>query len=100
MDWDVFVKAILLRFGVISYDDPMKSLTRLRQIDSMEEYKVKFEVLSNGLRALSKNYKLNYFWSGLKDEIRLSVRMFNPMTLLSAYDLLRYKKSMFKSTRE
>ena len=29
-DWEVFVKAVHVRFGATSYDDPMESLTRLK----------------------------------------------------------------------
>lgn len=86
-DWDTFVKALLMRFGANFYDDPMEALTSLRQTDSMEEYKEKFEALSNRLRGLSETYKLSCFLSGLKDEIRLPVRMFSPTSLLTAYGL-------------
>lgn len=78
MNWNAFVKALLLRFGSSCYDDPMKALT-----------KAKFEVLSNRLRGLLENYKLSYFLSGLKDEIRLPTRNFSPMNLLSTYDLAK-----------
>lgn len=43
----VFLKALLLRFGTSSYDDPMEALKRLRQTDSVEMYITKFEALSN-----------------------------------------------------
>ncbi|XP_041028991.1 uncharacterized protein LOC121268795 [Juglans microcarpa x Juglans regia] len=87
--WEEFVTALLLRFGPSSYDDPMEQLTRLRQVDTVEEYKANFEALSNRLRRLSESYKLSCFLSGLKDEIRLTVRMFNPNSLMEAYGLAR-----------
>lgn len=70
---ETFVKAFLIRFGPSSYDDLMKALTRLRQTESVEEYKVEFEAISNRLRRLSDSHKLNYFLSSLKDEIRLPI---------------------------
>jgi hypothetical protein len=74
-------------FGPCSYDDPMEVLTRLRQQSSVEEYKCKFEALSNRLRGLSEAYKLSCFLSVLKEEIKLPVRMFNSISLLVAYGL-------------
>ncbi|KAF5481388.1 hypothetical protein F2P56_002043 [Juglans regia] len=88
-DWESFLKALLVHFGPNAYDDPMESLTRLRQMGSVEEYKDKFESLSNRLRGLSEPYMLSCFLSGLRDDIRLSVRMFNPPNLTVAYSLAK-----------
>lgn len=52
VDWESFVKVFLSRFGPSLYDDPMKTLTRLRQVGYVEEYKVEFEVVFNRLRQL------------------------------------------------
>ncbi|XP_035543593.1 uncharacterized protein LOC118347680 [Juglans regia] len=90
--WDEFVKVLLLRFGPSSYDDPMEQLTRLRQVGSVEEYKAQFESLSNRLRGLSEQYKLSCFLSGLRDDIRLTVRMFNPHNLLLTYGLAKIQE--------
>lgn len=57
----------------------------------VEEYKSSFEGLSNRLRGLSEGYKLNCFLSGLKDDIRLPVRMFNPKIRWQPTTLLRFK---------
>ena len=45
--WEAFVKALHARFGTTAYDDPMETLTRLRQVDSVAIYKGQFEALSN-----------------------------------------------------
>ena len=29
-DWEAFIKSVHVRFGAITYDDPMESLTRLK----------------------------------------------------------------------
>lgn len=50
VDWDSFIKAFITRFGPSIYDDPMKILTKLRQVGSIEDYKVEFENVSNRLR--------------------------------------------------
>lgn len=77
----------------------MESLTRLRQQTLVEDYKAKFEVLSNRLRDLSESYKLSCFLSGLKEEIRLPVRMFGPKTLLAAYGLAKIQEEHVLSGR-
>lgn len=75
--------------GLSSYDDRLESLIRLKQISTVEEYRSKFEALFNWLQGLSESYKLSYFLSGLKNDIQLPVRMFNPNNLLSTYSLVK-----------
>ena len=74
-DWEAFVKAVHVRFGATSYDDPMESLTRLKQTSSVIAYKGQFEAISNRVRSLPELHKLSYFLNGLKDEVRLPLRM-------------------------
>lgn len=50
---ETFAKAFLVRFWPSPYDESMETLTRLRQVGSVE-YKVKFETVSNRLRQLSE----------------------------------------------
>jgi hypothetical protein len=66
----------------MAYGDPMEMLTRLRQTTTVAAYKAQFEGLSNRLRGLSEQHKLSFFLSGLKDEIRLPIRMLNPFNLI------------------
>jgi hypothetical protein len=60
---------MLDRFGPSAYDDPMESLSRSKQLSSVEEYKERFEALSNRVRGIDDDNKLTCFLSGLKDEI-------------------------------
>ena len=53
----------------------------------MALYKAEFEAMSNRIKGLSPLHKLSCFLSGLKDEIRLLVRMLNPSTLNEAFGL-------------
>ncbi|XP_075673788.1 uncharacterized protein LOC142643132 [Castanea sativa] len=87
--WEAFVRSLHVRFGTTTYDDPMETLTRLRQVNSVVQYKGQFEALSNRINELSKKHKLSYFLSGLKEEIRLHVKMFNPQNLSTAFGLAR-----------
>ncbi|XP_041016742.1 uncharacterized protein LOC121259276 [Juglans microcarpa x Juglans regia] len=70
-----FSRSLLLRFGPTAYNDPMEALTRLKQTSSVAGYMAQFETLSNRLRGLSDVHKLSCFLSGLKDELRIPIRM-------------------------
>lgn len=65
----------------------------------MEDDKAKFEALSNWLRGLSDPFKLSCFLSGVKDEVRLSVRMFNPSNLIIAYSLAKLQEENLHITK-
>ena len=67
-----------MRFGSSSCDDPMENLTKLKQVRSIFAYKGQFEALSNRIKELSEKHRLSCFLSGLRDEIRLPIRMLNP----------------------
>ena len=77
-DWESLGQVMHVRFGITAYDDPMETLTRLRQTTTVAMYKAQFEVLSNRIKGLSSPHKLICFLSGLKDEIRLLACMLNP----------------------
>jgi hypothetical protein len=97
--WDTFAKACLVRFGPTAYDDPMESLTQLRQTKTVAAYKAQFEALSNRLRGLTEPYKLSCFLSGLKDEIRLPVRMLAHTSLGQAFGLVKIQEEYVLSSR-
>ena len=67
----------------------MKALTRLKQTTTMVSYKGNFEILSNRIKGLFESHKLSCFLSGLKDEIRLPVRMLVPKSLNDAFGLAK-----------
>ncbi|XP_075643266.1 uncharacterized protein LOC142614597 [Castanea sativa] len=95
--WEAFVRALHTRFGALAYDDPMEALTKLRQVSSVSTYKAQFEAVSNRIKELSEKHKLSCFLSGLKDEIRLPVKMFNPKTLNSAFGLAKIQEEYLLS---
>jgi hypothetical protein len=97
--WDNFARAIQLRFGPPSYDDPMELLIKLKHVNSIEEYKGLFESLSNRIRNLSSMHKLNCFMSGLKDEVRLAIKMQGPRTLGEAYALAKIQEQYLANVK-
>ena len=89
---ETLIQALLLKFGTTSYNDPMEAITRLGQTSIVAAYKGEFEALSNRIRDLSPQHKLSCFLSGLKDEVRLPVRMLNPPTLNEAFGLAKIQE--------
>ena len=98
--WESFVEALLIKFGSFAYEDPMEALTRLRQTSNVINYKAQFEALSNRIRDLSENHKLSCFLSGLRDEIRLPVKMLNPKTLNEAFGLAKIQEEYVMSSKK
>ncbi|KAL5844476.1 hypothetical protein ACOSQ3_010530 [Xanthoceras sorbifolium] len=72
--WNEFTKAVLQRFGPTDYEDPSKALTRLKQIT---------------IDDLPENYLIACFVAGLRDEIRLDVKVKKPRTLSDAIGVAR-----------
>ena len=85
-----------MRFQTTTYNDPMEVLTKLRQTSIVAFYKAEFEAVFNRIKGLSPLHKLSYFLSGLKDKIRLPVRMLNPQSLNKAFG---FKKNMCGAAR-
>ena len=90
--WEAFVRSLHIRFGTSTYDDPMENLTKLRQVNSVAQYKGWFKALSNCIKGFSNKHKLSCFLSGLKEEIRLPVKMFNPQNLNVAFGLAKIQE--------
>ena len=78
--WDDYVEALKGRFGERIYEDPMADLKGLIQIGTLQEYLEEFDILSHKVN-LTEDYSLSCFLSGLKDEIRIPVRMLGPKSL-------------------
>ncbi|KAK9984354.1 hypothetical protein SO802_033879 [Lithocarpus litseifolius] len=97
--WEAFVRALHIRFGANTYDDPMETLTRLRQVSSVALYKGQFEASSNRIKELSEKHKLSCFLSDLKNEIRLLVRKLNPQNLSAAFGLAKIQEEYLGASR-
>ena len=66
----------------------------------MIAYKGNFEILSNRILGLSETHKLSCFLSGLKDEIRLPVRMLVPKTLNEAFGFAKIQEEYLSHSRK
>ena len=77
----------------------MECLTKLKQTSIVLQYKSQFEVISNRIKGLSEPHKLSCFLSGLRDEIRLPIRMLSPTSLHQAFGLAKIQEEYWISTR-
>ncbi|KAH7517611.1 hypothetical protein FEM48_Zijuj09G0083200 [Ziziphus jujuba var. spinosa] len=89
VSWKEFTKAILLRFGPTEFEDPSEALTRLRQTTTVEAYQENFEKLSHRIDGLSESFLIGCFIAGLRDDIRLDVKIKHPPTLTEAIGVAR-----------
>lgn len=89
LTWEEYTKAILLRFGPTDYEDPSEALTRLKQTSSVEAYQESFEKLSHRVDGLPENFFVGCFIVGLRDDIRLDVKIKQPKTLADASGVAR-----------
>ena len=90
--------ALLTRFGATAYEDPMEALTRLKQITSVVVYKGQFKAPSNRIKGLSENHKMYCFLSGLKDIVRLAMKMFSTKSLNEAFGLAKIQEEYLISS--
>ena len=74
----------MLRFGPTDYEDPSEALSRLKQTTTVSAYQEVFEGLSHKVDHLPENFLVGNFIAGLKDEVRLDVRVKQPKTLSEA----------------
>jgi hypothetical protein len=85
--WPEFSKALLTRFGPTEYDDSAEALAKLQQGGSIRECQTEFEKLATQVSSLSEPFLISCFIRGLKEEIRLNVKMFRPTSLTAAIGL-------------
>ncbi|KAJ8759120.1 hypothetical protein K2173_004127 [Erythroxylum novogranatense] len=89
VSWAEFTKALLKRFGPTDYEDPSEALNLLRQTSGLTTYQIEFEHLSNQVDDLPHHFLVGCFIAGLKDEIRLEVKIKQPRTLADAIGVAR-----------
>ncbi|XP_076897827.1 uncharacterized protein LOC143551249 [Bidens hawaiensis] len=71
LTWAEFTSALLQRFGPTDFEDPSEAFSRLKQITTVAAYQEAFERISQRVDV----FLLGCFIGGLKDEIRLEVKI-------------------------
>ncbi|KAJ8751836.1 hypothetical protein K2173_026032 [Erythroxylum novogranatense] len=89
LSWTEFTRSLLQRFGPTDYEDPAEALSRLKQTTTVEAYQDAFERLSHQVDGLPESFLVGSFTAGLRDEIRLEVKLKKPRTLNDAIGAAR-----------
>lgn len=91
--WEDFIIDVCTRFQDLGHDNFIREFNKLDQTTRVLEYQERFEELKALMLAknpsLSEEYFIQSFISGLKEDIRLVVQMFDPNTLQQAIFLAR-----------
>jgi hypothetical protein len=82
-------KTILRRFGPTDFEDPSEALSRLRQTTTIAAYQEEFEKLSYQVDGLLETFLIGCFITGLRDDIRLDVKIKHPTTLSETIGVVR-----------
>ena len=69
------------------YEDPSKSLMRLKQTTTVTAYQEAFERFSHQVDSLPEGFLIGCFVSGLWDDIRINVKMKQPHILVNAIEV-------------
>ncbi|XP_062092349.1 uncharacterized protein LOC133798158 [Humulus lupulus] len=83
-DWDSFIQALRMRFGVLVYDDPLGRIAKLTQTGRVSQFRAEFEALMTKITGVSEQMYLNFFVWGLKLEIRRELLISRPCDLADA----------------
>jgi hypothetical protein len=84
----------------VSFDDPMKTLTKPKQVGFLEDYKTQFDNLAINVLGLPEYLTNDFFFlGGQKDELRLPVRIFGPKSSIDDYSIARIQEECVWNTR-
>lgn len=97
--WEKFAIDLQTRFNANVFMDPVGNLINLSQTTSVEEYKGQFKEHANRVRGLSESFKLSFFLNGLKEELKLTVKMMYPTSVSSAYALAKLQEENIQITK-
>ena len=84
LSWSDLTRAAFLRFSPTDYDNPAEALTWLRQITTVAACHDSFKKLSHQIDGLPNGFLIGNFMAGVKDDIRLNVKIKHPKTLAEA----------------
>lgn len=93
--WEAFLRALELQFGPSTFTNHQAALFKLRQTNSVMQYRLQFESLSNRVVGLPTEALLNCFISGLKDEIQWELEVLQPHSLSHAIGLAKLLEAKF-----
>ncbi|XP_026452105.1 uncharacterized protein LOC113352508 [Papaver somniferum] len=96
ISWPDLAESICSRFENPAHDNIVGIFNKLAQLTTVEAYFEEFEYYKALLLSVNKDFPESYFIAsfigGLKEELRNSVLMFDPKTLMNAFSLVRMQE--------
>ena len=82
------------------YKFDLEALTRFRQTTSVIAYRSQFDAFSNRIKGLSESHKHSSLLNGLKEEVRLLVRMFVSQNMNTTFSLAKIQEEFIFNSRK
>nr|KYP50891.1 Transposon Ty3-G Gag-Pol polyprotein [Cajanus cajan] len=98
-DWLSFSRALEVRFGPSSYENPQATLFKLKQTGTVTDYQTAFEKLNNQVFGLDPAAIRNCFISGLSEDIQKELAILKPQTVSQAMGLAKLVEDKLKDVR-
>ncbi|XP_026399861.1 uncharacterized protein LOC113295752 [Papaver somniferum] len=102
--WPYFCQSVCARFENPAHDNIVGIFNKLAQITTVDAYFEEFEYYKALLLGVHQDFPESYFIAsfigGLKEELRSSVLMFDPKTLLHAFSLARMQERTLVQARK
>ncbi|GJW56364.1 gypsy/ty3 retroelement polyprotein [Tanacetum coccineum] len=98
VDFPKFSGDDVKRFGTV-FDDPLSEMRKVKYESSAKEYQVAFDTLLSRVD-VREDLAVSFYLGGLPHEIEMCVRMFNPTTLVDAYQLTNYQEATSEAMRK
>ena len=89
----------MIHFGTSEYEDFTGALTKLHQTTIVKEYQNHFDKLANHKEGLDDTFFTSCFISGLKEEHKIEVKIFNPKTMMDAIALAKLAEDKASAQR-
>jgi len=89
--WKDYSQILLDRFDEVC-EDPMAELMRLRQKGPVTKFHEQFDAIVSKVE-LAEEHQLSCFLGGLKQDVQMMVRMFQPDSIRKAFSLAKMYES-------
>ncbi|XP_027178065.1 uncharacterized protein LOC113777230 [Coffea eugenioides] len=102
MTWKIFAELLYKRFDNRNGRDVVEKFNKLRKSGKVEEYQEKFEEFKTLMIVKNPHLDEEYFVcfiSGLKDEVKIMIKMLKPTTLSEAFDLAALQEKALRLQR-
>ncbi|XP_057419854.1 uncharacterized protein LOC130713989 [Lotus japonicus] len=88
--WEGFKLAVIRRFQPAMVQNPFELLLSLKQTGTVEEFVEEFEKYVGALKEIDQDFAKGIFLNGLKEEVKMEVKLYELPTLNCCYSEISY----------